>query len=129
MLTANLFFGVGIATCIIVLRKGAKKDNNILFMDASKLCVKNGNKNKMRPEDIDAIVNAFVERKEEQYFTKLVSNTDVLANESNLSVSSYVEAEDTREKIDIEAVESTLEEVTAKGAELRARINEIIKGL
>ena len=53
----------------------------------------------------------------------------MLANESNLSVSSYVEAEDTREKIDIEAVESALEEVTAKGAGLRARINEIIKGL
>lgn len=128
-LPQNLFFGVGIATCIIVLRKGAKKDNNILFIDASKLFVKNGNKNKLRPEDIEAIVNAFVERKEEQYFTKLVSNADVLANESNLSVSSYVEAEDTREKIDIEAVESALKEVTAKGAELRARINEIIKGL
>ena len=128
-LPSNLFFGVSIPTCIIVLRKSAKKDSNILFIDASKLCVKDGNKNKLTEQNQDAIVNAFAERKEQQYFTKLVSNTDVLANESNLSVSSYVEQEDTREKIDIQAVELSLEQVTAKGTELRNKINEIIKGL
>ena len=112
-----------------MLRKSAKQDSNILFIDASKLCVKDGNKNKLSAQNQDAIVNAFAERKEQQYFTKLVSNADVLANESNLSVSSYVEQEDTREKIDIQAVELSLEQVTAKGTELRNKINEIIKGL
>ena len=107
-LPSNLFFGVGIATCIIVLRKSAKQDSNILFIDASKLFVKVGNKNKLTASNMDAIVSAFADRKEQQYFTKLVSNTDVLANESNLSVSSYVEQEDTREKIDIQAVELSL---------------------
>mgnify|MGYP003376296041 CR=1 FL=1 len=128
-LPSNLFFGVSIATCIIVLRKSAKQDSNILFIDASKLFVKVGNKNKLSAQNQDAIVNAFADRKEQQYFTKLVRNTDVLANESNLSVSSYVEQEDTREKIDIQAVELSLEQVTAKGTELRNKINEIIKGL
>ena len=128
-LPSNLFFGVSIATCIIVLRKSAKKDSNILFIDASKLCVKDGNKNKLTEQNMDTIVNAFAERKEQQYFTKLVSNADVLANESNLSVSSYVEQEDTREKIDIKAVELSLKQVTAQGTELRNKINEIIKGL
>ena len=128
-LPQNLFFGVGIATCIIVLRKGAKKDNNILFIDASNEFVKNGNKNKMVPENLDKVVNAFVERTEQQYFTKLVSNADVLENESNLSVSSYVEQEDKREKIDIEEVEESLSNIVDEGMLLRAKINEIVKGL
>lgn len=128
-LPQNLFFGVGIATCIIVLRKGAKKDNNILFIDASNEFVKNGNKNKMMPENLDKVVNAFVERTEQQYFTKLVSNADVLENESNLSVSSYVEQEDKREKIDIEEVEESLNNIVDEGMILRAKINEIVKGL
>lgn len=128
-LPQNLFFGVSIATCIIVLRKGAKKDNNILFIDASNEFVKNGNKNKMMPENLDKVVNAFVERTEQQYFTKLVSNSDVLENESNLSVSSYVEQEDKREKIDIEEVEESLNNIVDEGMILRAKINEIVKGL
>ena len=128
-LPQNLFFGVSIATCIIVLRKGAKKDNNILFIDASNEFVKNGNKNKMMPENLDKVVNAFVERTEQQYFTKLVSNADVLENESNLSVSSYVEQEDKREKIDIEEVEESLNNIVDEGMILRAKINEIVKGL
>ena len=128
-LPQNLFFGVSIATCIIVLRKGAKKDNNILFIDASNEFVKDGNKNKMMPENLDKVVNAFVERTEQQYFTKLVSNADVLENESNLSVSSYVEQEDKREKIDIEEVEESLSNIVDEGMLLRAKINEIVKGL
>lgn len=124
-LPANLFFGVGIATCIIVLRKGAKKDNNILFIDASNECVKNGNKNKLTPDNQDNIYNVFAGREEKQYFSKLVSNADVLANESNLSVSSYVEQEDKREKIIIEDVEARLEVVEEKGAELRKKIKDI----
>lgn len=110
-LPANLFFGVGIATCIIVLKKN-KKDNNILFIDASEQFVKNGNKNKLEQENQDAIVKAYAERKEEQYFTKLVSIDDVLANDANLSVSSYVEKEDKREFIDIEKLNSEINELS-----------------
>ena len=81
------------------------------------------------PENLDKVVNAFVERTEQQYFTKLVSNADVLENESNLSVSSYVEQEDKREKIDIEEVEESLNNIVDEGMILRAKINEIVKGL
>ena len=83
----------------------------------------------MMPENLDEVVNAFVERTEQQYFTKLVSNADVLENESNLSVSSYVEQEDKREKIDIEEVEESLNNIVDEGMILRAKINEIVKGL
>ena len=128
-LPTNLFFGVGIATCIIVLRKGTRPDNKVLFIDASKEFVKNGNKNKLAPSNQDHIFNVFKNRKEEQYFSKLVSNDDILANDSNLSVSSYVEQEDTREVIDIKKVNSTLKTLIAEGNDLNAKIDAIINEL
>ena len=128
-LPANLFFGVGIATCIIVLRKGRRPDNSILFIDASKEFVKNGNKNKLTGKNQDHIFAVFSERKEEQYFSRLVPTSEVLDNDSNLSVSSYVEQEDTREVIDIAEVNATLDKLVADGDELNKKIAEIIKEL
>src|SRR5690606_6342973 len=93
-LPPNLFFGVGIATCIIVLKK-SKQDNKTLFINASNEFVKSGNKNKLTEANQQRILNAFIERKDDLYFATLVNNTDVAANDYNLSVTSYVEQEDT----------------------------------
>ena len=128
-LPANLFFGVGIATCIIVLKKSAKRDSSVLFIDASKLFQKNGNKNLLLPEHQDKIMELFAARKDEQYLSKLVKNDDILENDCNLSVSSYVEQEDTREVIDIKAVNSKLETLIAEGNELNQKIEAIVKDL
>lgn len=126
-LPANLFYGVGIATCIIVLSKGKKPDGNVLFIDASNEYVKNGNKNLLEQQDIDNIVGAFIDRKDEQYFCKLVSNEDILANDCNLSVSSYVEQEDTREKINIKAVNKDIVKVVNDVNKLREKVNGFIE--
>ena len=128
-LPANLFFGVGIATCIIVLKKSAKPDSSVLFIDASKLFQKNGNKNLLLPEHQDKIMELYANRKDEDYLAKLVKNDDILANDCNLSVSSYVEQEDTREVIDINEVNARLETLVAEGNELNQKIDEIIKKL
>ena len=128
-LPANLFFGVGIATCIIVLKKSAKTDASVLFIDASKLFQKDGNKNVLLPEHQDKIMELFTNRQDEQYLAKLVKNDDILANDANLSVSSYVEQEDTREVIDITEVNAKLENLVAEGNELNAKIATIIKEL
>ena len=128
-LPANLFFGVGIATCIIVLKKSAKTDSKVLFIDASKLFTKNGNKNLLLPEHQDKIMELFQNRKDEQYLAKLVSNDDILENDCNLSVSSYVEQEDTREVINIEEVNSSLESLIAEGTALNEKIAKIIEEL
>ncbi len=128
-LPQNLFFGVGIATCIIVLKKSAKVDNSVLFIDASKLFVKNGNKNLLAEEHQNKIMELYEARKDEQYLAKLVKNDDILANNCNLSVSSYVEQEDTREEIDIAAVNAKLETLIAEGNELNERIEAIINEL
>ncbi len=128
-LPANLFFGVGIATCIIVLKRSAKTDANVLFIDASKLFQKDGNKNVLLPEHQDKIMELFAARKDEQYLAKLVKNDDILENDCNLSVSSYVEQEDTREVIDIQAVNSKLETLIAEGNELNQKIVTVVKEL
>ena len=128
-LPSNLFFGVGIATCIIVLRKGARPDNRVLFIDAQNEFVKNGNKNRLAPEHQDHIFRVFRDRAEEPHFSKLVPITDILDNASNLSVSAYVEQEDTREVIDIEKVNAKLTDLVTEGKKLNARIEEIIKEL
>lgn len=128
-LPANLFFGVGIATCIIVLKKSAKVDSSVLFIDASKLFQKNGNKNILLPEHQDKIMALYQNRQDEQYLAKLVKNDDILANDCNLSVSSYVEQEDTREVINISEVNAKLETLIAEGNELNEKIEAIIKEL
>lgn len=122
----NLFFGTTIATCIMVLKK-SKKDNNILFIDASKECVKVTNNNKLTDENIDNIVKIFTDRKDIDYVAKLVSNTEIGENDYNLSVSTYVEKEDTREKIDIVKLNKQIEEIVAREQVLRDEIDKIVK--
>ena len=124
----NLFFGTSIATCIMVLKK-AKKDNSTLFIDASKECVKITNNNKLTPENIEHIVQMFADRKDVQYLCKLVGNDTIAEGDYNLSVSTYVEQEDTREKVDIVELNARIEQIVAHENELRAQIDEIIKEL
>lgn len=126
-LPQNLFFGVGIATCIIVLKKGKRPDNSVLFIDASKEFVKEGNKNKLTEENQDNIFEAYAARKDVSYFAKLVSNDDILANDCNLSVSSYVEQEDTREVVDIEELNAEIATLNGKIISLAQELDEIVK--
>ena len=121
----NLFFGTSIATCIMVLKK-SKMDNDTLFIDASKECVKVTNSNKLTQENIDALVDAFAKREDKQYFTRLVPNVEIAEQGYNLSVSTYVEQEDTREKVDIVNLNAEIAEIVAKEQVLRAEIDKII---
>lgn len=127
-LPANLFFGVSIATCIIVLKK-CKKESKTLFIDASNRFVHEGNKNKLSPDDIKAILDEFIERKEIKHFSALVENRAILDNDCNLSVSSYVEAEDTKPKTDIVELNERIERIVKRENELIAEINKIIAEL
>ena len=122
----NLFYGTSIATCIMVLKK-SKQDNSTLFIDASKEFVKVTNNNKLTDENIRNILKLFEGRVDSQYSSRLVPNSEIASNEYNLSVSSYVEKEDTREKIDIIALNAEIERIVARENELRIQIDEIIK--
>jgi type I restriction enzyme M protein len=124
-LPSNLFFGTSIATCIMVLKKG-KADNKTLFIDASNECIKVTNNNKLTTENINRIVETFAARAEEKHFSHLASYEEVEGNDYNLSVSTYVEAEDTREKIDIVKLNAEIKEIVAREQILRDEIDKII---
>ena len=126
-LPANLFFGTTIATCIMVLKRG-KADNKTLFIDASSECIKVTNNNKLTAENIDRIVSVFAAREKEiKHFSYLADYEDIVKNEYNLSVSTYVEARDIREKIDIVKLNAEIEEIVAREQVLRDEIAKIIR--
>jgi type I restriction enzyme M protein len=125
-LPSNLFYGTSIATCIMVMKKN-KNDNQTLFIDASNECVKVTNNNKLTPINIERIVDTFANREEVKHFSHLASYDELIENDYNLSVSTDVEAEDTREKIDIVKLNAEIEEIVAREDELRQAIRNIIE--
>ena len=124
-LPSNLFFGTTIATCIMVLKKG-KQDSSVLFIDATEECIKITNNNKLTKENIENIVNQFKNRSDIDHRVHVASYDEVASNGYNLSVSTYVEAEDTREKIDIKVLNSKIEQIVAQEEILRDEISRII---
>jgi len=125
-LPPDLFFGTTIATCIVILKK-SKKDNKTLFIDASAEFVRGGNKNKLSEENRKKILNAFIERKDAEYFAKIVDNKTIAENDYNIAVSSYVEQKDTREVVDIKELNKEIERIVKRQSELRSSIDEIVK--
>ncbi|MBN2287346.1 MAG: type I restriction-modification system subunit M [Tissierellales bacterium] len=124
-LPPDLFFGTSITTCVIVLKK-SKKDNKTLFINASTEFVRSGNKNKLSDENREKILNAFIERKDVNHFTKLVDNKTIEENDYNIAVSSYVEQEDTREVIDIKELNAKIKGIVGRQNELRTAIDNIV---
>ena len=124
-LPSNLFFGTSIATCIMILKKN-KADNKTLFIDATNECIKVTNNNKLTQENMDRIVETYASRLEDDHFSHLASYEEIEENDYNLSVSTYVEAEDTREKIDIVVLNAQIAEIVKKEDELRKAIDKII---
>jgi len=124
-LPPDLFFGTGIATCIIVLKK-SKKDNKTLFIDASAEFVRGGNKNKLTEENRAKILDAFVKREEIEHFAKLVDNKAIAENDYNISVSSYVDGKDAREVVDINELNQKIATIVARQSKLRRSIDEIV---
>ena len=124
-LPSNLFFGTSIATCIMVMKKG-KSDSKTLFIDASNECIKVTNNNKLTADNISRIVDVYAKREVIEHFSYLAPLSEISGNEYNLSVSTYVEAEDTREKIDIVKLNEEIERIVERENMLRAEIDKIV---
>ncbi len=129
-LPPNLFYGTSIAVNILVLSKH-KTEPKTQFIDASSedFFKKETNNNVLLPEHTDRILDIFGNQKEVQYVATLVDNAQIAENDYNLSVSSYVEAEDKREIIDINKLNTEVTETVKRIDTLRADIDEIIKEL
>ena len=129
-LPSNLFYGTSIAVNILVLSKH-KNDATTQFIDASgeDFFKKETNNNVLLPEHIERIVDIFGNKEEVLYVATSVDNAKIAENDYNLSVSSYVEAEDKREVIDIKKLNADVAETVKRIDSLRADIDEIIKEL
>ena len=121
----NLFFGTSIATCIMVLKK-SKNENSTLFIDATAECEKVTNNNKLRDKNIENILKMFIDRADIAHKARLVQNAEIAENDYNLSVSTYIEKEDTRQAIDIKALNKEIAEIVAREQVLRDEIDKII---
>lgn len=124
-LPSNLFFGTSIATCIMVMKKG-KTDNKVLFIDATNECVKVTNNNKLTDDNIKKIVETYANKDNVEYLSYLASYDEIEENDYNLSVSTYVEPEDRREKIDIVKLNVEIREIVEREQVLRDEIDKII---
>jgi hypothetical protein len=127
-LPPDLFFGTTIATCIIVLKK-SRVDDKVLFVDASSQFVREGNKNRLNEENREHLLSLAFERKDVEHVAKLVSIDDIAANDWNLSVSSYVEPEDIREKVDIAELNNRIAGIVERQQQLRESIDAIVAEL
>ena len=124
-LAPNLFFGTTIAVTILVLSK-KQRNNKVQFIDASGLFKKETNNNTLTDTHIDQIMQWFDSKTDVEHVAKSVSVAAIAANDYNLSVSSYVEAKDNREVVDITQLNAALKSTVAKIDKLRTDIDAIV---
>lgn len=113
-LPPNIFFGTGIATCILVFKKCRKDDDNILFIDASNDFEKGKNQNRLRDEDVEKIINTYIKRETNDQYSYAASLDEVEKNEYNLNIPRYVDTFGEEEEIDIKVVQENLSKIDAE---------------
>lgn len=128
-LPANIFYGTSIPTCILVMKKCRKEDDNILFIDASKEFEKVKTQNKLRTEHINKIVETYRNRAEVEKYSHLATLQEVAENDYNLNIPRYVDTFEEEEPIDIKAVMTGIKSLEAKRAELDKEIEGYLKEL
>ena len=128
-LPANIFYGTSIPTCIIVMKKCRKEDDNILFIDASKEFEKVKTQNKLREEHIRKIVETYRDRKEIEKYSHCATLQEIADNDYNLNIPRYVETFEEEEPIDIKAVMAEIKELEAKRADLDKEIEGYLREL
>ena len=121
----NLFYGTSIATCLLILKRN-RPDDRVTFIDASRECVKVTNANQLIEENIQNIYKYFMDREDVEYTVRMVDAEKIAAENYNLSVSTYVEKQDTREKVDIVKLNAEIKEIVAREQVLRDEIDKII---
>ena len=128
-LPANLFFGTGIPAAIVVLKRH-KKDDKVLFIDASREYADGKNQNKLRNEDIAKIVKTYQERAEKiDKYSYLASLKEIKENDYNLNIPRYVDTFEEEEEIDIEAVQQRISQINAELAETEKEMEKYLKEL
>lgn len=128
-LPANIFYGTGIPTCILVFKKNARADRNILFIDASREFEKAKNQNRLTEEHIGKIVATYQAREDVEKYAHLATPEEIRENDYNLNIPRYVDTFEEEPEIDLEQVRRDLEQDNKEIAELEAKIAETLKQL
>lgn len=127
-LPTDLFFGTSIQTCILVLKK-SKKDNKVLFINAEREFARANTKNTLQEQNRSKILEGYISRGDEDYFSRLVDQDEIAENDYTLSVTTYVKSKETRELIDIQSLNSEIKTIVARQAKLREKIDDLISNL
>lgn len=128
-LPANIFYGTSIPTCILVVKKCRKEDDNILFIDASKEFEKVKTQNKLRSEHINKIIDTYRNRTEIEKYSHCATLEEIKENDYNLNIPRYVDTFEEEEPIDIQAVMAEIKDLEAQRAELDKEIEVYLKEL
>lgn len=127
-LPGNIFYGTSIPTCIVVMKK--QKDNtDILFIDASKEYKAEKNKNTLEPENIERIVKAYFDRKDEDKFSHVATIEEIKENDYNLNIPRYVDTFEEEEIVDIHQVRKDIKNINKELLEVESKIEEALKAL
>ncbi|WP_291077829.1 MULTISPECIES: type I restriction-modification system subunit M [unclassified Empedobacter] len=130
-LPANIFYGTSIPTCIVVLKKCRKADDNIVFIDASggDNFIKEGTQNKLREQDITRIVEAYTNRQEIEKYCHLATLAEIAENDYNLNIPRYVDTFEEEETIDVNAVTERLKAINTELVEVDKQLAAFCKEL
>lgn len=128
-LPPNLFYGTGIPTCILVMRKCRQHDDKILFIDASREFDKVKAQNKLAPQHIQKIVETYRNRTEISHYSYAATLDEVRKNDYNLNIPRYVDTFEEEEEIDIRQVMQSIKTLEAKRATLDEEINVYLREL
>lgn len=123
-LPANIFYGTSIPTCIVVVKKNRKPEDEVLFIDASNDFEKAKAQNYLRDEDVEKIVNTYASREEIEKYSKRVSMKEIEENDYNLNIPRYVDTFEEEEDIDLDEVVAKIE----KNAQEMKEVDAVIKG-
>lgn len=130
-LPPNVFYGTGIPAALLIINKNKplERKGKVLFIDASQGFVKDGNKNKLREEDVEKIIQAFDEFQDMEKFASVADIETIKENDYNLNISRYVDTTEEEEQVDIPAVIKEIQELKLKITETEQRLNGYLKEL
>lgn len=128
-LPSNIFYGTGIPTCILVLKKKREHKENVLFIDASQHFEKVKTQSVLRPEDIDKIINTFKTRTAEDKYSDVAALSEIAENDYNLNIPRYVDTFEEEEAVNLKAVAKELKKLDADMKGTDATIEKFCKEL
>jgi len=127
-LPANLFFGTGIPAALLIFKRG-KKDDSVIFIEASREFEKGTKQNLLRPQDIDKILATYRQRQPVEKYAHVAERAEIAENDYNLNIPRYVDTFEPEEEIDIRAVQAEIEEIEKALAVTEKRLADYLEEL